>query len=48
MFFEERYVPPGINTSDSKIQDNTRRGWIGGAQALVLPSVAVTLRLATL
>lgn len=36
VFFEERYVPPGINTSDSKIQDNTRRGWIGGAQALVL------------
>lgn len=36
VFFENRWCPPGINTSDSKIQDNTRRGWIGGAQSLVL------------
>lgn len=36
LFFESPWVPPGINVASSIIQDNTRRAWIGGAQALFL------------
>ncbi len=36
LFFESDWVPPGINSGGTAIQDNTRRAWVGGAQALFL------------
>lgn len=36
LFFESDFVPPGLNAAGDKLKDNTRRAWIGGAQALVL------------
>jgi N4-gp56 family major capsid protein len=36
VFFESDWVPPGIHTSQNKIQPDTRRAWVGGAQALFL------------
>jgi len=36
IFFESDFVPPGLNSGDTKIKDNTRRAWIGGAQSLFM------------
>lgn len=36
IFFESKWVPPGLNSGGTALKDKTRRAWIGGAQALVL------------
>lgn len=36
VFFESDLIPPGINSGGTNIQANTRRAWVGGAQALFL------------
>jgi hypothetical protein len=36
IFFASQLMPPGINSGGTAIQDNTRRAWVGGAQALFL------------
>lgn len=36
LFFESDFVPPGLNSGETKFKANTRRAWVGGAQALTL------------
>lgn len=36
LFFESHFVPPGLNSGETKLKDKTRRAWIGGAQALFM------------
>lgn len=36
IFFESDFVPPGLNSGSTKLKDNTRRAWIGGAQSLFM------------
>lgn len=36
LFFESDLVPPGLNSGGTAIQQNTRRAWVGGAQALFM------------
>jgi len=36
LFFESDLIPPGVNAGVDGIQGNTRRAWVGGAQALFL------------
>lgn len=36
LFYESDFVPPGINSGATALQSNTRRAWIGGAQALFM------------
>lgn len=36
LFMESDLIPPGLNSDGSKLKDNTRRAWIGGASALYM------------
>lgn len=36
LFFESDFVPPGLNSGETKFKANTRRAWVGGAQSLTL------------
>jgi N4-gp56 family major capsid protein len=36
IIFESDLIPPGIDSTGAKIQNKTRRAWVGGAQALAL------------
>jgi hypothetical protein len=36
IFFESDFVPPGLNSGETAFKANTRRAWVGGAQALVM------------
>lgn len=36
LFFESDFVPPGLNSGGTAFKANTRRAWIGGAQALFM------------
>ena len=36
LFFESDFVPPGLNSGETAFKANTRRAWVGGAQALCL------------
>lgn len=36
LFFESKWVPPGLNSGGTALKDKTRRAWIGGAQSLFL------------
>lgn len=36
LFFQSDFVPPGLNSGETKLKDKTRRAWIGGAQALFM------------
>lgn len=36
LFMESDLLPPGMNSGATAFKDKTRRGWIGGAQALTL------------
>lgn len=36
IFFESDFVPPGLNSGKTACLSNTRRAWVGGAQALFM------------
>ncbi len=36
LFYESDFVPPGLNAAGTALQSNTKRAWVGGAQALFM------------